>query len=91
MFMAELFIIMLGALLGVPLAKWSMDLIFPYFISNVAIGMDLQSCKHDFCAQICSWLNCYLYLLTYLLSILQYFRRHQLVQSAHQQEVDHLG
>ena len=31
-----------GALLGVPLAKWSMDLIFPYFISNVAIGMDLQ-------------------------------------------------
>lgn len=36
------YIIMLGALLGVPLAKWSMDLIFPYFISNVAIGMDLQ-------------------------------------------------
>ena len=29
-------------MLGVPLAKWSMDLIFPYFISNVAIGMDLQ-------------------------------------------------
>ena len=25
------YIIMLGALLGVPLAKWSMDLIFPYF------------------------------------------------------------
>ena len=36
------YIIMLGALLGVPLAKWSMDLIFPYFISNVSIGMDLQ-------------------------------------------------
>ena len=38
----NLYIIMLGAFLGVPLAKWSMDLIFPYFISNVAIGMDLQ-------------------------------------------------
>lgn len=36
------YIIILGALLGVPVAKWCMDLLFPYFISNVAIGMDLQ-------------------------------------------------
>ena len=36
------YIIILGALAGVPVAKWSMDLIFPYFISNVSIGMDLQ-------------------------------------------------
>lgn len=36
------YIIMLGAIIGVPVAKWSMDLLFPYFISNVAIGMDLQ-------------------------------------------------
>ena len=36
------YIIILGALLGVPVAKWSMDQLFPYFISNVAIGMDLQ-------------------------------------------------
>ena len=36
------YIIVLGALLGVPVAKWCMDLMFPYFISNVAIGMDLQ-------------------------------------------------
>ena len=36
------YIILLGALVGVPVSKWCMDLIFPYFISNVAIGMDLQ-------------------------------------------------
>ena len=36
------YVILLGALLCVPLAKWSMDLVYPYCIANVAIGMDLK-------------------------------------------------
>ena len=36
------YVIALGALICVPAAKWGMDLIYPYCISNVAIGMDLQ-------------------------------------------------
>ena len=36
------YVVLLGALLCVPAAKWGMDLIYPYCISNVAIGMDLQ-------------------------------------------------
>lgn len=35
------FVVALGALVCVPLAKMVMDGIYPYFISNVAIGMDL--------------------------------------------------
>ena len=35
-------VILLGALICVPLAKWSMDLVYPYCIANVAIGMDLE-------------------------------------------------
>ena len=36
------YVILLGALICVPLAKWSMDLVYPYCIANVAIGMDLK-------------------------------------------------
>ena len=36
------YVILIGALICVPVAKWSMDLVFPYCIANVAIGMDLQ-------------------------------------------------
>lgn len=36
------YVILLGALICVPLAKWSMDLVYPYCIANVAIGMDLE-------------------------------------------------
>lgn len=36
------YVVLLGALICVPVAKWSMDLVFPYCIANVAIGMDLQ-------------------------------------------------
>lgn len=34
-------IVAVGALICVPLSKYLMDLMYPYFISNVAIGMDL--------------------------------------------------
>ena len=36
------YVILLGAVICVPLAKWSMDLVYPYCIANVAIGMDLK-------------------------------------------------
>lgn len=36
------YVILLGALICVPLAKWSMDLVYPYCIANVAIGMDIR-------------------------------------------------
>ena len=36
------YVILLGALICVPLAKWSMDPVYPYCIANVAIGMDLK-------------------------------------------------
>ena len=36
------YVILLGALICVPLAKWSMDLVYPHCIANVAIGMDLE-------------------------------------------------
>ena len=36
------YVILLGAVVCVPLAKWSMDLVYPYCIANVAIGMDLK-------------------------------------------------
>ena len=36
------YVILLGALICVPLAKWSMDLVYPYCIANVAIGMDIK-------------------------------------------------
>ena len=36
------YVILLGALICVPLVKWSMDLVYPYCIANVAIGMDLK-------------------------------------------------
>ena len=36
------YVVLIGALICVPVAKWSMDLVFPYCIANVAIGMDLQ-------------------------------------------------
>ena len=36
------YVVLLGAVICVPVAKWSMDLVFPYCIANVAIGMDLQ-------------------------------------------------
>ena len=36
------YVIALGALICIPAAKWGMDLIYPYCISNVAIGMELQ-------------------------------------------------
>ena len=36
------YVILLGALICVPLAKWSKDLVYPYCIANVAIGMDLK-------------------------------------------------
>lgn len=36
------YVILLGMVICVPVAKWSMDLVFPYCIANVAIGMDLQ-------------------------------------------------
>ena len=36
------YVILLGALIRVPLAKWSMDLVYPYCIANVAIGMDIK-------------------------------------------------
>ncbi|MCR5665311.1 MAG: ABC transporter permease [Eubacterium sp.] len=36
----NLLIIAIGALICIPLSKWVMDLIYPYFVSNVAIGAD---------------------------------------------------
>ncbi len=36
------YVILLGEVICVPLAKWSMDLVYPYCIANVAIGMDLK-------------------------------------------------
>ena len=36
------YVILLGAIVCVPVAKWGMDLVFPYCIANVAIGMDLH-------------------------------------------------
>ena len=68
------YIIILGALVGVPLAKWCMDLLFPYFISNVAIGMDLQFPKILYLLLYGGILVCYL-----VINFLLVGRLHKLV------------
>ena len=35
------FVVALGALVGIPLSKTVMDLLFPYMVSNVACGINL--------------------------------------------------
>ena len=60
------YVILLGMVICVPVAKWSMDLVFPYCIANVAIGMDLRFTPQIY-GMICGGiLICYL-LINFLL------------------------
>ena len=54
------YVVLIGALICVPVAKWSMDLVFPYCIANVAIGMDLQFTPQLYAMIYAGILLCYL-------------------------------
>lgn len=53
-------LVALGALVSIPLSKWSMDAIYPYCISNVAIGMDLRFDRAMYLGLYVAILLCYL-------------------------------
>lgn len=38
----NLLIVIVGAILGIPIAKAAMDTVYPWFIANTACGMDLD-------------------------------------------------
>lgn len=54
------FLVAVGALLCIPLAKQTMDALYPYCISNVAVGMDLHFSWQMYVGMYAGILLCYL-------------------------------
>lgn len=62
----NLLIVAVGSLIGVPLSKWLMDALYPYFVSNIAIGLDLTFSWKIYLAIFAGIFLCYLVINTLL-------------------------